>query len=139
MVRVDWQFLTQASTVDDALACVQVDGRSLKAWLNDALTARGVDRSAVIRKSRLNQTFAYQIFAGARRPSRDKLIQLAFGMGFGAEETSELLERGGMSALRCACQRDVVIAFCLERGLDVDTCDDMLWDHHEQTLLQADA
>ena len=126
MVRVDWQFLTQASTVDDALACVKVDGRSLKAWLNDALTARGVDRSAVIRKSRLNLT-------------RDKLIQLAFGMGFGAEETSELLERGGMSALRCACQRDVVIAFCLERGLDVDTCDDMLWDHHEQTLLQADA
>ena len=58
MVRVDWQFLTQASTVDDALACVKVDGRSLKAWLNDALTARGVDRSAVIRKSRLNQTFA---------------------------------------------------------------------------------
>ena len=139
MVRVDWQFLTQVSTVDDALACVQVDGRSLKAWLNDALTARGVDRSAVIRKSRLNQTFAYQIFAGARRPSRDKLIQLAFGMGFGAEETSELLERGGMSALRYVCQRDVVIAFCLERGLDVDTCDDMLWDHHEQTLLQADA
>lgn len=139
MVYVDWRFLKQASTVDEALACVEVDERSLKAWLNDALSTRELDRSTVIRRSRLNQTFAYQIFAGARRPSRDKLIQLAFGIGLGVEEASELLERGGASALRATCSRDVVIAFCLEHGLDVDACDDMLWDQHEQTLVQADA
>lgn len=139
MVCVDWRFLKQAETVDEALACVEADERTLKAWLGDALASRGLDRSVVIRRSRLNQTFAYQIFAGARRPSRDKLIQLAFGIGLGVDETSELLERGGVSALRHSCRRDVVVAFCLERGLDVDTCDDMLWDHHEQTLVQADA
>ena len=124
MVCVDWRFLKQAETVDEALACVEADERTLKAWLGDALASRGLDRSVVIRRS---------------RPSRDKLIQLAFGIGLSVDETSELLERGGVSALRHSCRRDVVVAFCLERGLDVDTCDDMLWDHHEQTLVQADA
>ena len=41
MVCVDWWFLKQAETVDEALACVEADERTLKAWLGDALASRG--------------------------------------------------------------------------------------------------
>ncbi len=139
MVRVDWRFLQEVGTADEALARVEVDERPLKAWLGDMLSSYGLDRSTVIRKSRLNQTFAYQIFAGSRRPSRDKLIQLAFGMGLGVDEACELLERGGANALRGTCARDVVIAFCLSRGFDISACDDLLWSLGQQTLMQPDA
>ena len=70
-------------------------------------------KNVVVRRSRLNQTFAYQIMAGMRHPSRDKLVQLCFGMRLDEEKASELLERGDCAALRPFVRRDVIIAFCL--------------------------
>lgn len=139
MVRVGWDFLTGANSAEEALARIEADERPLGAWLLDVTAARGLNRSSVIRRSRLNQTFAYQIFAGLRQPSRDKLIQLAFGLGLGIEEACELLERGGTSALRSTCPRDVVVAFCLDRHLDISACDDVLWSLGQRTLVQPDA
>lgn len=138
MVLVGWDFVRRAETVSDALASAHIDPRSLSTWLADLTETQGTDRVTVIKRSHLNQTFAYQIFAGTRRPSRDKLIQLAFGLGLGIEATCELLERGGISALVPISRRDVIIAFCLEHGLDVDTCDDLLWAEREQTLMPQD-
>jgi hypothetical protein len=49
-------------------------------------------------------------------------------------DSCEMLERGGMSALRVYNRRDAVIAYCLNRGLEVSTCDDLLWGMGEKTL-----
>ena len=94
-------------------------------------------KNLVVRRSRLNQTFAYQIMAGMRHPSRDKLIQLCFGMRLNQDEANELLERGGMSALRPYNERDVIIGFCLDRYLEVSVCDDLLWGLQKQTVTGA--
>lgn len=138
MVRVSWEWVKRADTVGEALAQIVADDRSFSVWLLDLVGSKGIDRMSVIRNAGLNQTYGYQIFAGERRPSRDKLIQLAFGLELDAQDTCELLERGGMSALRKDCRRDVVIAFCLEHGMDMSKCDDLLWDIHEQTLMPPD-
>ena len=119
----------------DALARAGNDVRPAGVWAADLIKSRGLVRSEVIRRSRLNQTFAYQILSDARHASRDKLIQLAFGMALGIDECCELLERGGVNALSTCSRRDVVIAYCLDRGLDVATCDDILWDLGERTLV----
>ena len=121
----------------EALAACGADEPPLSEWLVNALAACGRPRNEVIRDSRLNQTFAYQIMAGTRRASRDKLIQLAFGLRLGLDAASELLERGGVNRLSVNCRRDVAIAWCLEHRLSVAECDDVLWAAGEQTLLPA--
>lgn len=125
--------------LQETLAAAPIDERSFSAWIGDELARRGMKKNLVVRRSRLNQTFAYQIMAGMRKPSRDKLIQLCFGMRLKAGEASELLERGGVSALRPYDRRDVIIAFCLTRGLDLSVCDDLLWSMDEQTVNGKDA
>ena len=96
-----WQELRQGSkTLQEILSEADIDERSFAAWITDELAKRGLKKNVVVRRSRLNQTFAYQIMAGMRHPSRDKLIQLCFGMRLNEVEASELLERGGASALR---------------------------------------
>jgi len=110
------------------------DQRDLRAWIDDALLAADLPKNVVVHRSQLNQTYAYQIMAGQRQPSRDKLIQLCFGMGLGVDDACDLLEHGEVSALRPAVRRDVVIAYCLDRGLDLATCDDFLWSLGEKTL-----
>lgn len=114
-------------TLQEVLAAADLDDRTFAQWISSELSARGLKKNVVVRRSRLNQTFAYQIMAGMRHPSRDKLIQLCFGMRLSAVEADELLERGGMSALRPYDERDVIISFCLDRGLEVSACDDLLW------------
>jgi len=96
--------------------------------------SRGMTKADIVKASNLNEIYAYQILSGARRPSRDKLIQLCFGMRMNEVEACELLERGGASALRPYDRRDVIVAFCLNRQLEVSACDDLLWGLGEETF-----
>lgn len=131
-----WQVVQQGNgTLQEVLAQSQLDERTFAQWVSDQLVSRGLKKNMVVRRSRLNQTFAYQIMAGMRNPSRDKLIQLCFGMRLDEAAASELLERGGASALRPYNRRDVIIAFCLDRGLEISACDDLLWGLKEATLM----
>ena len=130
-----WQFVQQSNkTLQEVLAEASLDDRSFASWISDELARRGIKKNTVVRRSRLNQTFAYQIMAGMRRPSRDKLIQLCFGMRMNEVEACGLLERGGASALRRYDRRDVIVAFCLNRQLEVSACDDLLWGLGEETF-----
>lgn len=130
-----WQVVQQGGrTLQDVLASAALDERSFSTWISEELAKRGLKKNLVVRRSRLNQTFAYQIMAGMRHPSRDKLVQLCFGMRLNEEEASELLERGGVAALRPYDRRDVIVAFCLNRGLEISACDDLLWSLGETTF-----
>lgn len=60
-----------------------VDGRefpveTLAGFLGHMLEKKHLKRSRVVRMADLNETFGYQIFTGARNPSRDKVLQIAF-------------------------------------------------------------
>lgn len=121
-------------TLDEVLAAAELDDRSFSQWVGDELAAQGLKKNMVVRRSRLNQTFAYQIMAGMRHPSRDKLVQLCFGMRMDESCACELLERGGCAPLRPYVRRDVIIAFCLNRGMEISACDDLLWGLGEETL-----
>ena len=134
---VGWEFLTDNASLESVLSAFEPDGQTLTSWASALIEERGLDRRTVIKRSRLNQTFAYQILAGTRRASRDKLIQLAFGLQLDVEECSELLERGGCNALSPRIRRDVVIAYCLSRKFGMDVCDDLLWASGERTIISV--
>lgn len=135
----NWGFMTGGTdSLQEVLASTQLDERSFAEWVGDELASRGMKKNMVVRRSRLNQTFAYQIMAGMRHPSRDKLIQLCFGMRLSVREAAGLLERGEVSPLRPYVRRDVIIAFCLERNLELSACDDLLWNMGEATITSRD-
>lgn len=130
-----WHAITHGAGLDEVLASASLDGRNLSAWARDCLAASGVPRNEAIHRSRLNQTFAYQILAGTRHASRDKLLQLAFGMRLDIRDASELLERGGACRLRPDNRRDLIVAYALHHGVGIEQCDDLLWAHGERTIM----
>ena len=80
--------------------------------------------ASVIKNSGIDRTFGYQIFSGKRTPSRDKVIQLAFGFRLDYEETQELLKIARRSELYPKIQRDAVFIYALSNCLpliDVQT------------------
>jgi len=70
----------------------------------------------VIKKSGIDRTYGHQLFNGLRKPSRDKVIQLAFGFPLDVEETQELLKIADKSMLYPKIKRDAVILYCLKNG-----------------------
>ncbi len=79
----------------------------------------GLVPERVIKLSEIDRSYGHQLFNGTRQPSRDKALQLAFGLGLGVDETQRLLRAAGRSLLYPRLKRDAVLLFALSKQLSV--------------------
>ena len=70
----------------------------------------------VIRRANLEKSFGHQLFNGRRTPSRDTVLQLAFGFSLSVPEAQELLRVARKSPLYPRVKRDAAILYCLYHG-----------------------
>lgn len=108
--------------------------RNFKAYLEQLIAIKPYSKREIIERSGLHEIYAYQIFAGKRSPSRDKVIALCFGMGLNVEEAQHLLNRAGVAELYPRDRRDSIILFALKEGLSVMECDELLYEMEEYIL-----
>lgn len=127
--------LLAADTPEEYLAEGETIDRTLVDYLEELRTARGMKRSEIVRRSGLNGTFLYDIFKGKSRPGRDRAIMLAFGLQCSLVETQRLLRLAGVSELWAKTRRGAIIIWAIDRGMDREKCDDLLWSLGEKTLL----
>lgn len=97
-------------------------------FIRNMCIERSLSRSAVIARSDIPRNYAYQLFNGIRKPSRDKVIQLAFGFGLDVEGAQELLKLARLAPLYPKIPRDIVLLRCLHEKRSV-------WD--AQTMLDG--
>lgn len=95
---------------------------------------KGVSRTDVITGSGLNDIYAHQIFAGIRRPSRDKLLCLCFGLGLSAEEVQSVLRDCGYVPLYVKKRRDSIILYALLKGMSLLELNGLLYEEKEPLL-----
>ena len=67
---------------------------TLSEYLMSLLKQGNLRRSDVVRDSGLEKAYIYQIFNGEKKPSRDKLIAITFGLHLPVEETQWTLKLG---------------------------------------------
>ncbi|MCL2603359.1 MAG: hypothetical protein FWD90_02650 [Defluviitaleaceae bacterium] len=80
----------------------------------------------VIKKAGIERTHGHKFFNGTRNPSRDKVLQLAFGFGLDCAGAQKLLTLAKRGALYPKIKRDAVIIYALERELDITTLQEKL-------------
>ena len=99
--------LLDAPNIDDYIKEHDFATPSLSDYLKQLLQEKGLERSRVVRMADLNETFGYQIFTGARHPSRNKVLQIAFAMALTLKETNRALTAAGAtsSIVRTAAMR----------------------------------
>ena len=73
----------------------------------------------VIGQSQIERTYGHQLFNGTRRPSRDKVLQLALGLGLSVEDAQRLLRAAGKSQLYPRLKRDAVILYGIQNKLSI--------------------
>ena len=82
----------------------------------------------IIKQSLIERTYGHQFFNGTRNPSRDKVIQLAFGFGLDVEETQKLLLAAQKSPLYPKIMRDAAILYCINHKNSILETQDLLQD-----------
>lgn len=82
----------------------------------------------VIKQSSIERTYGHQLFNGIRKPSRDKVIQLAFGFGLDVDGTQKLLRMAQKNPLYPRIRRDAAILYCINHHIDVVEAQSMLQD-----------
>lgn len=80
----------------------------------------------VIKKAHIDRTYGHQIFNGTRIPSRDKLIQLAFGFELSLDEVQELLKISGKSTLYARIKRDAVCIYAISHDMSIMEVQELL-------------
>lgn len=126
--------LLEAPSLDGFMSEHDLGTRTLSDYLNQMLAEKGLERAAVVRMANLNETFGYQIFKGTRRPSRNKVLQIAFAMALTLRETNRALEAAGVSSLYSKDRRDAIIIFCIDRGCSLQKVNEELYRFGEETV-----
>lgn len=83
-------------------------------------------RSACIRRANLDRSSGYKVFAGTRNPTRDTVLQLAFGLEADYPTAQEMLKIAGMAPLYERVKRDNVIIYCLNAKKSIDEAQEAL-------------
>ena len=82
----------------------------------------------VIKRANIERSFGHQLFKGTKKPSRDTVLQLAFGFEANVDAAQELLKYAGMSALYPRVKRDAAIVYCLHNRFTIVETQNVLHD-----------
>ncbi len=88
-------------------------------YITDLCRSQGWIPEQIIRLSAIERSYGHQLFNGTRKPSRDKVIQLAFGLGLDLDSTQKLLQIAQKNPLYPKIKRDAAIIFCINNQKDI--------------------
>ena len=88
-------------------------------YITELCKKQGEVPEHIIKRANIERSFGHQIFRGSRNPSRDTVLQLAFGFGADVDMAQELLKYARMSALYPRVKRDTAIIYCLHNHFSV--------------------
>lgn len=107
---------------------------TLSEYLSFLLYQKDLRVADVVKDSKLTKSYVHQIFNGEKKPSRDKLIAIAFGLHLDKKETQRMLKLGGCSELYVRQTRDAIILFAIHRGMGIAAANDLLYKNNLPTL-----
>lgn len=83
-------------------------------YLNNLISIKSLKKSNLIVSANISKQYLYELFTNRKKkPSRETIIKLAFGLKLDLEETNLLLKKAGYSSLYPRIKRESVIIYCM--------------------------
>lgn len=101
---------------------------SFSEYISALSATRGEVPERIIKRANIERSFGHQLFKGTKKPSRDTVLQLAFGFEADVDAAQELLKYAGLSALYPRVKRDAAILYCLQKRFTIVKTQNILHD-----------
>jgi transcriptional regulator with XRE-family HTH domain len=130
--------LLQSENIEDFIEAhhKNLSANTFKDYIYALIEHKGLKISEALGMAQMSESYGYQLFNGKRQPSRDKVIQLALGLGLSLSETNRLLKLAGKSELYVKEQRDAVFMFALNKKWSLFDVEDLLLDRNLECLIK---
>ena len=109
--------------------------QSVNELINGLFLKTDLSKAEFARRSGISSVYLHQVFAGRRKPSRDRLLCLAIGLSATLEDTQELLRRSCLAELYPKDRRDAIIIFGITHHDDLQAINGYLFQADEETLI----
>ena len=109
-------------------------GGQITELLTNLYQKRHISKAALALRSGMSEVYLHQVFAGRRKPSRDRLICLCIGLEASLDETQRLLKQASYAQLYPKNKRDAIILHGLLHQTALDMINDKLFTENEKTL-----
>ena len=93
-----------------------------------------LSKAALARRAGMSEVYLHQVFAGRRKPSRDRLLCLCIGLEATLDETQQILRQAAYAPLYPKRRRDAILIHGLLHGVEIDRLNDKLFTENEKTL-----
>ena len=109
---------------------------SLAEYINELVEEKKTKIADVARKAHMSSSYLYKLGEGKRKsPTRNKALQISFGLGLDIDESNELLKLAGVGVLYSKIARDSIIMFCLEKKHSILKCEELLEKYKELSII----
>lgn len=107
---------------------------SVAQLINQIFLKKNMSKAQLAKQSGISEIYLHRIFSGLRKPSRDRLICLCFGLSATLDEAQELLTHCGYARLHPKIRRDAIILYGLLHGNNLFEINHQLFDADEEPL-----
>ena len=122
--------------IEDYLDFDELAPVSLAEYINALVENKKTKLSIVARKAHMSSSYLYKLGEGKRKsPTRNKALQICFGLGLDIDESNELLKLAGVGVLYSKITRDSIIMFCLEKKHSILKCEELLEKYKELSII----
>lgn len=102
---------------------------AFSAYITELCKARGEKPERVLKRANIESSYGHRLFSGGRRPSRDTVLLLAFGLELDADGAQQLLKVARAAPLHPKVKRDAVLAWCLHHRVSLTDAQQLLLDN----------
>ena len=103
--------------------------------IKNIVESKGLKPKQIIAKSGISKDYYSKIISGKRKPSRNKSLQLCFGLGLTPDEANEFLKKMGHNELYLRNEYDFILYAALFRKLTYSEVEDLLHSLGYDTLV----
>ena len=107
---------------------------NLKEFWNDIINSSEMTKSDIINKSDFSYVYFYDVIAGKKIPTSDKIIRLVLAMHLSLEKCQTALRYCGKSQLYPRIKRDSLLIFAITHGYTVFQAQELLIKSGEKEL-----
>ena len=108
--------------------------RSVTELLTEFYERRNMTKSQLARKSNMSEVYLHQVFAGRRKPSRNKILCMCIGMELSIEDTQRLLKEAAYAQLYPRIRREAIIYHGIVHHTPLDEINNKLFEADEKAL-----